>query len=65
MSRLVTQLINLLAAMLLLLAFAMISQRRILSLIHLFTLQGVALVAADRGRRLRDRTSRTSICRRR
>jgi hypothetical protein len=28
------------------LAFAMISQRRILSLIHLFTAQGVALVAA-------------------
>jgi hydrogenase-4 component E len=28
------------------LAFAMISQRRILSLIHLFTLQGAALVAA-------------------
>jgi len=40
------QLINLLAATLLLLAFAMISQRRILSLIHLLTLQGAVLVAA-------------------
>jgi hydrogenase-4 component E len=38
--------INLLAAILLMLAFAMISQRRILSLIHLFTAQGVVLVAA-------------------
>jgi hydrogenase-4 component E len=42
----VLQLINLLAAGLLLLAFAMISQRRILSLIHLFTLQGALLVIA-------------------
>ncbi len=40
------QLINLLAAVQLLLVFAMISQRRIVSLIHLYTLQGVALVAA-------------------
>lgn len=46
MSALVPQLINLFAAVLLLLAFAMISQRRILSLIHLFTLQGAALAAA-------------------
>lgn len=46
MSALVAQTINLLAAMLLMLAFAMISQRRILSLIHLFTLQGATLVAA-------------------
>ena len=46
MSPLATQLINLFAAVILMLAFAMISQRRILSLIHLFTLQGVALVAA-------------------
>jgi len=45
-SGLVAQFINLLAAMLLMLAFAMISQRRILTLIHLFTLQGVTLVAA-------------------
>ncbi len=41
-----TQFINLLGAMLLMLAFAMISQRRILSLIHLFTLQGATLVVA-------------------
>lgn len=42
-----TQLINFLAAVLLLLSFAMLSQRRILSLIHLYTLQGVALVSAN------------------
>jgi hydrogenase-4 component E len=41
-----TQLINLFAALLLLLAFAMLAQRRILSLIHLYTMQGVVLVAA-------------------
>ncbi len=46
MSNFVVQLINLFAAIILMLAFAMISQRRILSLIHLFTLQGAALVAA-------------------
>jgi hydrogenase-4 component E len=46
MSPLFTQFINLLGAGLLLLAFAMISQRRILSLIHLFTLQGATLVLA-------------------
>jgi len=46
MSPLVAQLINLFAAVILMLAFAMIAQRRILSLIHLFTLQGAALVAA-------------------
>ncbi len=46
MSGLTGQLINLLATLLLLLSFAMISQRRVLSLIHLFTLQGVTLVAA-------------------
>jgi hydrogenase-4 component E len=38
-----TQIINLLAAILLLIAFAMISQRRILSLINLFALQGFVL----------------------
>ncbi len=38
--------VNLLGAVLLLLAFAMLSQRRILSLIHLFTLQGATLVLA-------------------
>jgi hydrogenase-4 component E len=37
------QLINLLAAVLLLLAFAMLSQRRVLSLIDLFAAQGAAL----------------------
>jgi hydrogenase-4 component E len=46
MNELLGQLINLLAATQLLLVFAMISQRRILSLIHLFTLQGITLVAA-------------------
>jgi hydrogenase-4 component E len=38
-----SQLINLLAAVLLLLAFAMLAQRRVLSLIHLFAWQGAAL----------------------
>lgn len=37
------QIINMCAAMLLLLAFAMLSQRRILSLINLFALQGLIL----------------------
>jgi hydrogenase-4 component E len=37
------QLINLLAALLLLLAFAMLAQRRVLSLINLFAAQGLAL----------------------
>ena len=46
MSEFVAQLINLLASTLLILAFAMISQRRILSLIPLFTAQGATLVAA-------------------
>ena len=46
MTGVLLQLINLLAAVLLLLAFAMLSQRRILSLIHLFTLQGATLVIA-------------------
>jgi hydrogenase-4 component E len=46
MNELLAQSINLLGAMLLMLAFAMISQRRILSLINLFTLQGLALVAS-------------------
>ena len=38
-----SQLINVLAAIMLLIAFAMLSQRRILSLIELFALQGVVL----------------------
>ena len=46
MQALLGQSINLYAAVLLLVAFAMITQRRILSLIHLFTLQGATLVAA-------------------
>lgn len=41
-----TQLVNSLGAVLLMLAFAMISQRRILTLIHLFTMQGAALALA-------------------
>jgi len=43
----VPQLINLFATLILMLSFAMISQRRIVSLINLFTLQGAALVAAS------------------
>ena len=46
MNTLVAQLINLFAASILMLAFAMLSQRRILTLIHLFTLQGLAVVGA-------------------
>jgi len=38
-----TQLINLLAALLLLISFAMLSQRRVLSLINLFAWQGLVL----------------------
>jgi hydrogenase-4 component E len=38
------QLVNLLASVLLLLAFAMLAQRRIISLINLFALQGLTLV---------------------
>jgi hydrogenase-4 component E len=41
------QLINLFATLILLLAFAMISQRRIVSLINLFMMQGVALVVTS------------------
>ncbi|MGH8629513.1 MAG: formate hydrogenlyase [Burkholderiales bacterium] len=39
------QLINLFAALMLLIAFAMLSQRRILNLIHLFATQGAVLTA--------------------
>jgi len=42
-SSLAGQLVNLLAALLLLIAFAMLSQRRVLTLIHLFAWQGGAL----------------------
>lgn len=41
------QVLNLLAAVLLLLTFAMLGQRRIISLIYLFTLHGATLVAAS------------------
>ena len=41
-----SQFVNLLAAFLLLIAFAMLSQRRILTLIHLFAWQGAALAAS-------------------
>jgi hydrogenase-4 component E len=41
------QLINLFATLILLLSFAMISQRRIVTLINLFMMQGAALVAAS------------------
>jgi hydrogenase-4 component E len=41
---LVSQLVNLFAAMLLVLSFALLAQRRVLSLIQLFTLQGFTLV---------------------
>jgi hydrogenase-4 component E len=47
MIRHVPQLINLFATLILLLSFAMISQRRIGSLINLFMMQGAALVAAS------------------
>ncbi len=40
------QLVNVLAALLLLLSFAMLSQRRVLTLIHLFAWQGAALAAS-------------------
>jgi hydrogenase-4 component E len=46
MSVLLTQFVNLLGAVLLMLAFAMISQRRVLSLIYLFTMQGATLALA-------------------
>ena len=46
MTEFLFQLIDLFAAVLLMVAFAMISQRRILSLIHLYTFQGVVLVTA-------------------
>ena len=41
-----SQFVNLLDALLLLIAFAMLSQRRILTLIHLFAWQGAALAAS-------------------
>lgn len=47
MTKFAPQLINLFATLILLLSFAMISQRRIVSLVNLFMLQGVTLVAAS------------------
>ena len=41
-----TQVVNLFASALLLIAFAMLAQRRIVTLIHLFALQGLALVGS-------------------
>lgn len=41
-----SQLIHLFAALLLLLSFAMLAQRRVLSLVNLFAVQGAALVAS-------------------
>ena len=46
MAPLATQFVNLFAAALLLIAFAMLAQRRIVTLINLFALQGVALVCS-------------------
>ncbi len=46
MRALLTQSIDLDAAILLIVSFAMISQRRIVSLVHLYTVQGVTLVLA-------------------
>ena len=47
MIKFLPQLINLFATLILMLSFAMISQRRIVTLINLFTMQGAALVAAS------------------
>ena len=46
MHPLLTQVVNFFAAMLLLIAFAMLAQRRIVTLINLFALQGLTLVAS-------------------
>ena len=46
MNPLAGQVVNLFAAMLLLIAFAMLSQRRIVTLINLFALQGAVLVGS-------------------
>lgn len=46
MSDISLQLINLFAAFLLLLAFAMLAQRRVLNLVHIYALQGFTVVAA-------------------
>lgn len=46
MSDISIQLINLFAAFLLMLAFAMLAQRRVLNLVHIYALQGFTVVAA-------------------
>ena len=46
MNPLSTQLVNLFASLLLLIAFGMLAQRRIVTLIHLFALQGLVLTAS-------------------
>ncbi|MBI2308936.1 MAG: formate hydrogenlyase [Rhodocyclales bacterium] len=46
MNALISQLVNLFAAVMLILAFAMLSQRRVITLIHLFAMQGLAVVGA-------------------
>ncbi|MDP1720314.1 MAG: hypothetical protein Q8L08_04865 [Candidatus Nanopelagicaceae bacterium] len=46
MSNISVQLINLFAAFLLMLAFAMLAQRRVLNLVHIYALQGFTVVAA-------------------
>ena len=46
MNALIAQLINLFASVILILAFAMLSQRRIINLIHLYTWQGLAVVGS-------------------
>ena len=57
------QLINLFAALLLLLAFAMLSQRRIVSLIHLFAAAGRGAVRCRRASSPTRRASRICTCR--
>ena len=46
MSAFTSQVINLFASVLLLIAFAMLAQRRIVTLINLFAIQGMALVGS-------------------
>ncbi|MFZ2228225.1 MAG: hypothetical protein WA090_00640 [Candidatus Nanopelagicaceae bacterium] len=46
MSNISLQLINLFAAFLLMLAFAMLAQRRVLNLVHIYAFQGFTVVAA-------------------
>lgn len=46
MTELITQLVNLFASVILMLSFAMLAQRRILTLINLYAMQGLAVVGA-------------------